>query len=138
VPASATRSICYNATELATMQARMVQQELVVATLQCQTRSGNRAFEEPYGAFIGKYQSELAGNARALQQVARAKRLNVDVYITEVSNRTAQRAPVDPEFCSRSKRALDWALDPKTTSLTQVPPPYDFGPEMNIFPCPAR
>ena len=80
----------------------------------------------------------LSSNARALTQVARAKRLNVDVFVTEVANRTAQRAPTDPEFCSRNKRALDWALDPKVSSLAQVPPPYDLGPEMNIFACPAR
>ena len=53
-----------------------------------------------------------------------------------IANRTAQRAPVDKEFCSRTLRALEWALDPKATSLAQVPPPYDLGPEMNIIPCP--
>ena len=55
-----------------------------------------------------------------------------------VYNRTAQKAPVDKEFCSRSLRALEWALDPRTTSLAQVPPPYDLGPDMNIYPCAAR
>jgi len=29
-------------------------------------------------------------------------------------------------------------MDPKVTSLTQVPPPYDLGPEMNIYACPAQ
>jgi len=137
-PAGNIRAYCYNAADLATVRARMVQQELVVATLQCQNPGGSRAFEAQYGAFIGKYQSELSSNATALRQVAGRKRLNVDVFVTEISNRTAQRAPVDREFCSRSKRALDWALDPKVSSLTQVPPPFDLGPEMNIFACPAQ
>ena len=137
-PAANIRAICYNAADLATVRARMVQQELVVATLQCQNPGGSRAFEAQYGSFIGKYQSELSSNTRALQDVARRKRLNVDVFVTEVANRTAQRAPVDKEFCSRSKRALDWALDPKVSSLSQVPPPFDLGPEMNIFACPAQ
>ncbi|MBI3198300.1 MAG: hypothetical protein HYZ40_12515 [Rhodospirillales bacterium] len=137
-PAANIRAICYNAADLATVRARMVQQELVVATLQCQNPGGSRAFEGLYRDFIGKYQSELSSNSAALRQLAGRKRLNVDVFVTEVSNRTAQRAPVDREFCSRSKRALDWALDPKVSSLNQVPPPFDLGPEMNIFPCPAQ
>ncbi|MBX9943338.1 MAG: hypothetical protein K2Y40_04590 [Reyranella sp.] len=137
-PAANIRAICYNAADLAVVRARMVQQELVVATLQCQNPGGSRAFEALYGSFIRKYQAELNTNARAISEVARRKRLNVDVFVTEVANRTAQRAPADREFCSRNKRALDWALDPKATSLAQVPPPYDLGPEMNIFPCPAQ
>jgi hypothetical protein len=132
------RAICYNSADLTTVRSRMVQQELVVATLQCQGPGGSRAYEAQYGAFIGKYSGELASNTNALKQVAGRKRLNIDVFVTEIANRTAQRAPVDKEFCSRSKRALDWALSPGVTSLAQVPPPFDLGPEMNIFPCPAQ
>jgi hypothetical protein len=109
-----------------------------VATLQCQNAGGSRAYEGAYTSFLGKYTGELSANSRALQQVAARRRLNVDVVVTEFANRTAQKAPVDPEFCSRSLRALEWALDPKTTSLGQVPPPYDLGPDMNIHPCPTQ
>jgi len=137
-PAANIRAICYNTADLATVRTRMVQQELVVATLQCQSQGGSRAYEAQYGSFISKFQSELSTNSRSLSEVARRKRLNVDVFVTEVANRTAQRAPTDREFCSRSKRALDWALDPKVSSLAQVPPPFDLGPEMNIFACPTQ
>ena len=130
------KAICYNVADLATVRSRMVQQELVVATLQCQGPGGSRAYEAQYGSFISKYSAELASNTNALKQVAGRKRLNIDVFVTEIANRTAQRAPVDKEFCSRSKRALDWALSPGVTSLAQVPPPFDLGPEMNIHPCP--
>ena len=58
--------------------------------------------------------------------------------MTEFANRTAQKAPVDTQFCSRSLRALEWALDPKATSLAMVPPTYDLGPDMNIHPCAAE
>lgn len=137
-PAGNIRAYCYNAADLATVHGRMVQGELSVAYLQCQNTGGSRAYESQYAAFVAKFQGDLSANFRALTQVARAKRLNVDVFVTEISNRTAQRAPVDREFCSRSKRALDWALDSKVTSLAQVPPPFNLGPEMNIFPCPAQ
>ena len=137
-PASTTRAICYNDADLAIIRARMMQQEMSVATLQCQTAGGARAYNEQYRSFIDKYKAELATNARALQQVAARRRLNVDILVTEFANRTAQKAPVDKEFCTRSLRALEWALDAKTTSMAQVPPPYDLGPEMNIHPCPPK
>lgn len=137
-PAASIRAICYNAADLITIRGRMLQQELSVATLQCQNAGGGRAYEGQYSSFLGKFQGELSTNARALQQLAGRRRLNVDVVVTEFANRTAQKAPVDREFCTRSLRALEWALAPGTTSLAQVPPMYDLGPDMNIHPCPAQ
>ncbi len=81
-----------------------------------------------YGQLLSKYQSELAANGRAMQQMAGRKRFNLDVVVTEFANRTAQRAPTDKEFCGRAKRAFDWALSAQVTSLAQAPPPYDLGP----------
>ncbi|MBS0517466.1 MAG: hypothetical protein JSR90_02170 [Proteobacteria bacterium] len=132
------QAICYNDSDLATVRGRMLQQELVVAALQCQNPNGTRAFDSLYGSFVSKFGSELSSNAHALASLSRRKRFNVDVMVTEFANRMAQRAPVDKEFCSRSQRALEWSLDVKVTSLTQAPPPYDLGPEMNIHPCPAK
>lgn len=137
-PAAKIRAICYNEADLATIHARMLQQELTVATLQCQTPSGARAFDATYGTFVRKFGPELSANAHALAELSRRKRFNVDVLVTEFANRTAQRAPVDKEFCSRSLRALEWAVDGKVSSLNQAPPPYDLGPEMNIHPCPPK
>lgn len=135
LPAAGARTACYNEADLAVMRARMLHQELTVATLQCQNASGGRAYEDSYRSFLTKFTPELTANGRALNELARRKRLNVDVVVTEFANRTAQKAPVDKEFCSRSLRALEWALDPKATSLEMVPPPYDIGPDMNIYPC---
>jgi hypothetical protein len=132
------RAICYNAADLAVVRARMVQQELQVVTLQCQGTGGRRAYETVYADFVGKFRPEFATNSRSLAQVAARKRFNVDQFVTEIANRTAQRAPTDKDFCARGKRAFDWAMDPKVTSLDQVPPPYDLGPEMNIYACPAQ
>ena len=136
-PATNIRGICYNPSDLATYRARMTQQEFVVGTLQCQNANGTRAYEAQYASFLSKFQAELGANARALTQLGRSKRFNVDVVVTAFANRTAQRAPTDREFCARFKRAFDWALSPQVTSLAQVPPPYDLGPEMNVYPCPA-
>lgn len=136
-PPANLKAICYNDADIGTIRGRMFHQELVVATLQCQTPSGGRAFGALYGSYLGKFGGELSTNARALNELARRKRLNVDVVVTEFSNRMAQRAPVDKDFCARNLRALEWALDPKVSSFSQTPPPYDLGPEMNIYPCTA-
>ena len=98
---------------------------------------GGRDYETQYRNFLAKFQSDLAANGRAINQLAGRKRLNVDQVVTEFANRTAQRAPTDKEFCARAKRAFDWALSQQVTTLTQVPPPYDLGPDMNVFPCPT-
>ena len=81
--------------------------------------------------------SRAEKEGRSMQQLAGRKRFNLDIVVTEMANRTAQRAPVDKEFCSRSKRAFDWALSPQVTTVEQVPPPFDLGPEMNVYPCPT-
>jgi len=136
-PATNIRGICYTPADLTTYRSRMLQQEFSVGTLQCQTADGSRAYNDKYAAFISKFKAELATNSRSLQQLGGRKRFNVDVVVTEFANRTAQRAPVDKEFCSRMKRAFDWVLSVQVTTLEQAPPPYDLGPEMNVFPCPA-
>ncbi len=137
-PATINRSTCYNAADIGVYRARMLQQEFSVGVLQCQSAGGSRAYEPQYRAFITKFQAELVTNTRSLQQLGGRKRFNVDVVVTEFANRSAQRAQVDKEFCPRMKRALDWSLAAQVTSLAQVPPPYDIGPEMNVYPCPAQ
>ena len=137
-PASNIRAICYNAEDLSAYRVRMVQMELNVATLQCQTANGTRAYESTYAAFVQKFQPELTANSRSLQSMAGRKRFTTDVVVTEFANRTAQVVQVDKEFCARSKRAFDWAMSSQVTSLTQVPPPYDLGPDMKVWPCPTQ
>ena len=136
-PAGNIRGICYTPADLAIYRARMVHQEMVVGTLQCQNPGGSRAYERQYADFLAKFQSELAANSRSLAQLGGRKRFNVDVVVTEFANRTAQRAPTDKEFCGRFKRAFDWSLSAQVTTLAQVPAVYDLGPEMNVFPCPS-
>jgi hypothetical protein len=129
-------SVCFVDPDLAAFRARMVQQELVVGALSC--TDGSRKLDKQYAAFIAKFTPELATNAQDLKSIVARKGRNFDVVITEIANRTARRPVEDAAFCSRHERALEWSLSPSVTSLTQVPSPYDFGPEMNVFPCPAK
>ncbi|MBI2740064.1 MAG: hypothetical protein HYX38_26410 [Rhodospirillales bacterium] len=130
------RSVCYNDTDLSAFRVRMVQQQLVVGALQCKGADGKVYLNDEYAAFVKKFSPELTSNANELKSLVKRKRANLDVMVTEIANRTAQRPVHDREFCSRYQRAFDWALLGEVTSLTQVPAPYDLGPEMKVFPCP--
>ena len=137
-PPANLHAVCFVDPDLAAFRARMVQQELVVGVLSCTEANGNRKLDKHYAAFIAKFTPELASNAGDLKSIVARKGRNFDVVITEIANRTAQRPVEDAAFCSRHERALEWSLSPSVTSLNQVPSPYDFGPEMNVFPCPVK
>ena len=130
------KQICYDQAALTTYYVRMLQQELAVGTLSCQNADGSRKYEKQYVELLNKFSSDLSTNAGELKAVVAQRKLNMDVLVTEFANREAQRRNDDPEFCARLDRAFAWALSPGVTSLTQVPPPHDLGPEMNTFPCP--
>jgi hypothetical protein len=135
-PAAQIRTICFNDADIAVFRARMLVQELQVGVLQCQGSGGVRLFEREYTGFLNKFNSEMRTNGEQMKTMLGRKRRNVDATVTEIANRTAQRATTDPDFCARKLRAFEWALSGQVTSLVQVPAPYDVGPEMNIHPCP--
>jgi hypothetical protein len=135
-PPANVASICFDDAQLSAWRVRMVQQELAVGTLACKGSDGSRRFDAQYGQFLNKFRGELQANAGELQGVVTAKGRNLDVVVTEIANRTAQQPNTDAAFCSRNQRALEWSLGPSVSSLVQVPSPYDFGPDMNVFPCP--
>jgi hypothetical protein len=135
VAPSGSNQMCYDEQSLATYNARMMQQELAVGTLSCQNADGSRKFSKEYGDVLAKFSGDLSANAVEIKAVAAKRRLNMDVLVTEFANREAQRRNEDPEYCSRLERAFAWALSPSVTSLSQVPPPHDLGPEMNALPC---
>jgi hypothetical protein len=135
-PPSNLKSVCFDDAQLAAYRVRMLQQELAVGTLACKGSDGSRRFDAQYRQFLDKYKGELQANAGELKTVVTRKGRNLDVVVTEIANRTAQQPNRDPAFCSRHQRALEWSLAPSVSSLVQVPSPYDFGPDMNVFPCP--
>jgi hypothetical protein len=135
-PPANLRAVCYDEAGLSAYRVRMVQQQLNVGTLACKNSDGSRKLDKQYADFVHKFNSELKTNAVELKRVATRKKVNFDVLLTEIANRTAQRPAKDAEFCSRQQRALEWAMAPQVSSLTEVPAPYDLGPEMKVFPCP--
>jgi hypothetical protein len=127
---------CFTSVELGVVQVRMTQQNFATATLGCKSANGARRFNQHYSDFIRKFQADLETNAENLQNLADRKGLNMDTVVTEMANRTAGRFN-EPGFCARIERGLNWSLSTKVTSLRQVPPPFDFSPEMRMLPCPG-
>jgi len=129
-------AVCFDATEIGVMHERMVQQEVVVGVLQCKNDNGSYKLDADYSQFVQKFGPELSTNAASLKSLAARKHGDVDRWVTEIANRTATIRNEDAQACFRQQSALEWSLSPSVTTLSQVPPPYDFGPEMNVFPCP--
>ena len=114
----------------------MVQQQLVVGVLQCKGPDGKPHPRRRIRRVREEVQSGASSNAVELKSLVGRKKANLDVMVTEIANRTAQRPTQDPAFCSRHQRAFEWALLAEVTTFSQVPAPYDLGPEMKIFPAP--
>ena len=96
------RASCYNAADLSVMRVRMLQQELTVATLQCQTGGGARAFEAIYTSFLANTRPS-SGQRPVLATGGRSQALQCRRDGDRDVQPHAQRAPVDKEFCSRSR-----------------------------------
>lgn len=134
-PPANVAKICYDDADIGVVHARMVQQEVVVGALQCKTPDGKLALADKYGDFIGKYGNELSSNSASLTELAKRHHANVDVMVTAIANLTANQVAKDGAFCSRHQQALEWAMQPQVTSLSQIPSPYNLDTEINVFPC---
>src|SRR5919106_1347483 len=100
-PPANLRSVCYDDADLSAWRVRMVQQQLVVGALQCKGPDGKIYLDDEYAAFIKKFNPELSSNAAEMKSVVSRKKANLDVIVTEIANRTAQRPVHDQDFCSR-------------------------------------
>lgn len=129
---------CLDESDHNAVRARILQNSLATATLTCLGANRVRLLEAKYNQFVQRYNPEYAENARVLRQVAARRGKNFDVLNTDMANQAAAQMSVDGQFCNRSSRALDWALSPKVTSLSQVPPPVDYTGLIGLRVCRAK
>lgn len=132
------RAGCLNESEYDAVRARILQNSLATATLTCLDAKRNRLLEAKYNQFVQRYNPEYAENARTLRQVAARRGKNFDVMNTDMANQAAVQLSSDGQFCARASRALDWALSPKVTALSQVPPPVDYTGQLGLRVCKAK
>lgn len=129
---------CLEQSEHDAVRARILQNSLATATLTCLDDKRNRLLEAKYNQFVQRYNPEYAENARVLRQIAARRGKNFDVLNTDMANQAAVQMSTDGQFCNRAGRAFDWALSPKVTSLSQVPPPVDYTGSLGLRLCKAR
>ena len=129
---------CLDESEHNAIRARILQNSLATATLTCLDDQRKRLLEAKYNQFVQRYNAEYAENARTLRQIAARRGKNFDVLNTDMANQAAAQMSVDRQFCDRASRALDWALSPKVTSVSQVPPPVDYTGLIGLRVCKAR
>jgi hypothetical protein len=129
---------CLDEAEHEAVRARILQNSLATATLTCLDDKRNRLLEAKYNQFVQRYGSAYAENARALRQISARRGKNFDVLNTDMANHAATQLSTDRQFCNRASRALDWALSPKVTSLSQVPPPVDYTGSLGLRVCKAK
>jgi hypothetical protein len=129
---------CLNEAEHDAVRARILQNSLATATLTCLDARRNRLLEAKYNQFVQRYNPEYAENARALRQIAARRGKNFDVLNTDMANQAAVQLSADGQSCARASQALDWALSPKVTSLSQVPPPVDYTGQLGLRVCKAK
>lgn len=129
---------CLDESEYDAVRARILQNSLATATLTCLDDKRNRTLEVKYNQFVQRYNSEYAENARVLRQIAARRGKNFDVMNTDMANQAAVQLSSDRQFCNRASRALDWALSPKATALSLVPPPVDYTGALGLRVCKAK
>jgi hypothetical protein len=129
---------CLDEAEHTALRARILHNSLATATLTCLDDKRVRLLEPKFNLFVQRYNPEYAENARVLRQTAARRGKNFDVLNTDMANQAAAQMSADRQFCDRSRRALDWALSTKVTSLSQVPPPVDYTGLLGLRVCKAR
>lgn len=129
---------CLDEAEHDALRARILQNSLATATLTCLDDKRNRRFEAKYNQFVQRYSAEYSQNAVALRQLSAKRGRNFDVMNTDMANQAANQLSHDGQFCERASRALDWALSPKATALSHVPPPVDYTGHLGLRVCKAK
>ena len=109
--AQAATTACFTPDEAKAAHFRILQQELNVAALNCQTLDPNDpTFSGRYNDFVGKFGGKLQDNAVALRKHFSRAGANFDMWMTKVANDAGQRVFTDTNFCQQAWENLDKSL----------------------------
>lgn len=129
------RGPCLTPEEMQAVRNEIAWQQFYNAAIQC--RAGTPAFASDYTAFRNKFRADNELNSAPLQRVAAKRRANIHAFKTEIANRDGAMAGGNPNYCANAYAAFRWALSSQVTTITQVPPMFDFLPEMGVSTCGA-
>lgn len=112
VAGTARAAACYTPAEARAAQLRQLQTELMVAALQCSSRS-DLDLAGQYNVFVRRFGGSLSDNAKVLRghfgrQGGGAARF--DSFITALANQASMKALNTPEFCDAVKPLFEKTL----------------------------
>jgi hypothetical protein len=114
--ASAAPSACFTPDEAKAARFRVLQQELNVAALSCQTLDPkDPTFHDRYNQFVNRFGGKLQENAQALRRHFARIGGDLDAWMTRVGNDANQRVFTDENYCQRAWEHLAKvvAVEPK-------------------------
>ena len=127
---------CTLPTEVAAVQLRQLQIEMMISTMRCSSKEYD--FRQHYAAFMAQVNPLLDDNAKQLKTMLhRLKKNNLDMYMTSMSNDAQNISQADPEFCTTSVQILEQVASMPTKDIPafaakKIPSPYE------VVPCPAK
>ena len=130
------KTVCNTPAEIAAVQVRQLQIEMMVSTMRCDSTDYN--FRQRYGAFMGQINPLLTGNAKQLEAMLRRQHKgDFDRYITAMANDAQDISQQDPQFCTNAVQILEQVteLPPKDIpafAAQTIPSPYQ------ATPCPEK
>ncbi len=122
---------CRGAEEMNAISLRALHTELMVSALACIGQTED-SFRNRYATYVQKFSSDLVQNGAVMKKhLGRG----IDQFVTQLANVIAQRSKSDPNFCADTDIKLNVALQPVTTSITQIPPANDYSANLGIRAC---
>ncbi len=137
LPASANAAPCVAPEDLAPLQVRMLQTELMVAALTCNQRTD-------YNAFVTRFQPELSSHGKSLQSFFKqkygsgsAKALNG--FVTRIANESSRRGMLKRGlFCHNTAGIHANSKKIAPTGLPTFARTQQFATLHGITPCPVK
>ena len=137
-PPAFAKTPCATPAEVATVQLRQMQVEMMVSTMRCD--SSTYDFRQHYAAFMERLNPLLTDNAKRLRTLVRRQRKgDIDRFITAMSNDAQNISQQDPEFCTHAVDILDRvaglsAKDIPAFASQTIPSPF----QMTTCPAPKK
>jgi hypothetical protein len=110
---------CFTPAEVEAADIRVLQQQLNVAALNCQTGdSADPSFAVRYNSFIKQFAKPLQDNAENLRRHFGADKNGLDRWMTRVANQAGQAVITQPDYCQIAWDRLD-AMVPLSTEAME-------------------
>ena len=126
---------CANSVEMAALNSRVLQSDLMVAALACQQKT-------QYNAFVRKYQSELVDRGETLQGYFKrvhggSSTQQLNRFVTSLANDSSQHSlnSSEKDFCRKSLAVFTAALEKGHKNLSDAISDASYPARHGVRPC---